>query len=109
MEEISEFNQVFQISHLYTENETERFISDVHEIVGKISSLNYQQKETLFATLCKFKKLFSKKDEPGERYEHEIRLKNADAIVKKSYPVPIPNRPSVRGHKTSRYVKEKSP
>lgn len=90
-----EFDQVIEIAHLYSDNEDERFKNDVREIVDKIEILNNSEKDILYTILCKFKKLFSEKEDPGGRYEHEIKLKSQNAVVKKSYPVPTALRPAV--------------
>lgn len=66
LDTFEENDQIFEIAHVYAENEEERFINDVKDIVNNISTISQLQKNKLFATLCKFRKLFSEKEESGE-------------------------------------------
>lgn len=68
----------------------------IWEQIKQIKNITDINRKRLFNLIKKHRKLFS--DKPGriKGYEHEIKLKNKKAFVKRNYPVPLSKRPKVR-------------
>ena len=85
----------YQSCHLYTDGEDQNFFEDVRKLSDGIADITPVQRQTFCQTIFRFKRLFSEKSIGGGTYEHQIKLTNPKAIVRRSYPIPLRLRKAV--------------
>lgn len=80
---------------LYREGEDENYFEDVNAVVSDLTNCTPEQREAVRKLLLRYRRLFSYKSEGAGAYEHKIRLKDSQIIVRRSYPVPFALREAV--------------
>lgn len=82
-------------SRLYLTGEDQNFFDEIQTISGELTNISTNQRQSVYDTLCKFKTLFSAKQTAAGHYQHEIKLSDPKAVVRRSYPVPLSLRKAV--------------